>query len=663
MNKQESKRMINFEQIIAGSLLKFKKLDNVDIHLIIEDLTKINTFDIYSSYNGFDQLGEYIYMYRNGCITLRDNITLSDWIEANNCTIKEKFKKFIDVDLEKFFADFDIEQFKIRKEQFLKEQKELVLKESNVLLISDIQEDYDELVKYGFQNVDYFKSIIRADRYFQQNESELDKYHIIITGHQSVTQCCFEGRVELENQIRRIEDKKEAIVMPLQVYDFLDHVVYVSFLKDYKSWRAWHEKEKSYSKLFDKLIECASINQVIAKVPNKKFVPIKDYVNPNRLKLPTKKSDLKILYLDLISVRPYAEEIASKLGLNITFKEDNNFSLGRYVKNHLGDYDIIIVSDSYSNAILGMGNESTEQCKDTGRDLTLLVTYNDDINYISSLDENGKNHSQEIGWEMNLRYIFGGNIAKNSKIQSKKYRVLGQNLESGEKENYQGLDFQSIIEESVHLFQNMLLENNYSALSDFDFKTGDEYDVEYEKAITKLEEVNRKLEEVKKQALKEIYDFDSLRYSLISYLEYRKQGLVPGRIEGIDIIDKNREIVVYNIYNGRALCAMTIPKKKISDNLRVFEVQTMTKKGYLGEPKSIGLYTYQFDKFNSVPNKPDEKEAKAIQSIYKKVNFVIKPLNEEACCKRLERNIYGRPRTLNRRKRRRKNHSNKKIGN
>ena len=103
-----------------------------------------------------------------------------------------------------------------------------------------------------------------------------------------------------------------------------------------------------------------------------------EYVNKKRLLLPYKKENIKILYLDSVMVNKYAEDIAKTLGLSIPFgidfKEDNNNALG-LSKDKLGEYDIIIASDSYSSNLLNMNIESNEQCKNTGRDLTLLLTY------------------------------------------------------------------------------------------------------------------------------------------------------------------------------------------------------------------------------------------------------------------------------------------------
>ena len=143
--------------------------------------------------------------------------------------------------------------------------------------------------------------------------------------------------------------------------------------------RSWNATEFAYQGIFDRIVENMLMNHTLKKsgLKREKFIPIQDYINPNRLPLPTKKSDLKILYLDPVRVNKYAERIANELGLSVDFKEDNNCSLGRYVKSNLGKYDIIIVTRVYSDNLLSMNHESTEQCKDTGKELTLLIAQND----------------------------------------------------------------------------------------------------------------------------------------------------------------------------------------------------------------------------------------------------------------------------------------------
>ncbi len=365
-----------------------------------------------------------------------------------------------------YINSLDIEKFKTKKEKTLKDNKEKVLNEANILLILDIQDDYDELIKYGFKNVDYFKSIIRADSYFAKHPKELEKYHIILEGNQNVQQS--EGNVELERIINKMKYEKRILETYLHRYDYPDHMELSTYLQDNMNYRDWHEEELTYHDIFDRIVENMLINHTLEKVDlkNIEFVPIQDEINPNRLPLPTIKSNLKILYLDNYlgnarNVNGITTRIAEELQLNITFKKDDNSSLGKYVKAHLGDYDIIITSYSYSGNLLNMNVESTEQCKDTGRELTLLASYR-------SVFENN----------IRLIYRFGGNLAPNSEKYLESFSVLTQPIETKAECEYQKKydqihysNTKAIIEAIVNFYNQALIKIGKPAISDIDFKT------------------------------------------------------------------------------------------------------------------------------------------------------------------------------------------------
>lgn len=289
-------KKINYEPIIAGALLKFESLDNVDFSLLIIGLEDKLNIEVRGSWSDSpNNLGKYIETLDNGTIKLRDGISLDDFIEEENCTLREKLLEVAGNKVANYFNHLDIEKYKIEKEKTLKDNKEKVLNEANVLLISDIQDDYDELVKYGFKNVDYFKSIIRADSYFAEHPEKLEKYHIILKGNQNVQHCCFEGDVELDRTINRLRDKKHILKSSLHRYDFSDHIELVTHLSDRINRRSWNATEFAYQGIFDRIVENMLMNHTLKKVDLKgeKFIPIQDYINPNRLPLPTKKNRTK----------------------------------------------------------------------------------------------------------------------------------------------------------------------------------------------------------------------------------------------------------------------------------------------------------------------------------------------------------------------------------
>ena len=624
---EDNKTIIKFEQIIAGALPLFEKLDNVDISLLLEDFSLISGVSVERIGFLFDLHGYINENHKDGSISLSDYTPLDYFIKEENRTVREKYLEVAGPLVTEYFDKFDIELYKERKEQLIEKQKASLLKEGNILLISDNEEDYHELVSYGFQNIDYFKSIIRADKYFSKHPKQLEKYHIIIKGHQIAPRYSMDSDIKLEPTLYELKNQGKVIFTSLDRYDYPTR--YVGYFRDFQSIRGWEIQEDSYAKALDRIIENALINHIleIVNLKGKTFHPIIDYINPNRLPLPRKKSELKILYLDSKNISMYKDVIASRLGLNITFKEDNNYGLERHALRNLGEYDIIIATSLYSERLLYMNTESTEQCKDTGRELTLFVTYKTDS--ISQFDEDMEIDNQGFGDKIELQYSFGGTYASSQQAFSKEFRVLRGTLESlnpGYWEKHtksKETDTQSIIEAAVHIYNDQLLKCQQPSLSDLDLKSPEEYDVAYE-------EVNQTEQGRKRQALEPIKTFNNLMMETTRYLRYQEQGLVPDNTDGINITETTDEITIQNIFQGRILCSITFAKRYRQENLRVFKIQTMTKKGNLGAPEMVGLYTRKYENVEGIPQRANEAQMNAIVATKKKIDITIPQLSQSA---------------------------------
>ena len=621
--------MIDFERVVAGALLKFGELDNLDISLILEDMRASNFKNILHVFHyQYEYLYRYIKSFKDGRIVLNKETSLDDFIEEKNCTVRERLEEVAGEVINNYFSKIDVEKFKKKKEELLLNQKENLLNEANVLLISDIEEDYDELKKYGFKNIDRFKSIVRADNYFEKYPKELEKYHIILTGNQEVEKGLFiSNHFALKNKLYDLRNKSHVIFTPFHKYHDSDKEEFVVYLSDFENFRNWDTRESTYTEVFDKIVESAIINRTLEKVNLKdnKYQPIQDFVNPNRLPLPRKKTDLKILYLDAINVFESADEIANELGLNVTFKEDNNSGLERHVISNLSDYDIIIASSTYSRSILEMNNECAEQSKDTGRELTLLVAYKNNSIY-SFGDYKG------IGDKVDLGYVYGGMNYKDQEEQSITFRVLrypdgglGVDQVTDYKQS-ERREMQSILEQSVYLYNEILLKTGNPGLVDLDFKTAKQYEEEY----AKVEEEYAKIEKEKKladnKAIEEIQNFDSLRYYALNYLKYKNDGLMNVNLDGVKIAQNSENTRVEIGYQGRVMCAITFANRYNEEKIRVFSIQTLNNKGNLSSPETVGLYTKKYENLNTTPKRPDERQMKAILSIKKKLGVLEEPL-------------------------------------
>lgn len=630
MSKEErdKQEVITYDSIVAGALLKMEEIDNIDFSLLVENFEKETKQKVTKLWDDlYLDLGNYIKKLQNGIIKLKDGVTLDDYIETEHRTLREKLQEVAGNEINKYFENFNLDAYQQEKKKILLDNKKKVLSSANVLLISDIPEEYEEIIKYGFKNVDYFKSIIRADKYFAEHREELEKYHIILKGNQMVQKYCFYGDMELNKAIRNLRDISHILEVDLHRSNYSDHLEIMTCLYDDNNHRSWHPVTQNYTDIFDKIVENALINHTLEKIKRKDFVPVKDNATSDKLPIPATKSDLKILYLDTLTVSRYAAEISRELGLNITFKEDNNYSFDKYIKRHLGDYDIIIASNLYSGNLLAMSTESTEQCKDTGRNITLLTTYK----VIPAIDS-------KLGSHIFLQYVYGGSLTPSTKYNNKEFNVLRQSIPVEETEEYWKESCQSeysnmkaIIEASVSIYNQTLIEENKPAISNLDFKSGEALNEEYRKAYEqKLAQQEAELAPIK--------SFDSIREIITSYLKYKKQGIVIDKPAGLKITEGKDGIKVDNIYQGKIFCSVAFPKEYRQEELRVFSMQTLSKKGTLSSPQTVGLYTSKYENLDSTPTRPNEKQFNALISIEKKVNVALKPLNEEAQNKNLKLN-------------------------
>lgn len=241
--------------------------------------------------------------------------------------------------------------------------------------------------------------------------------------------------------------------------------------------------------------------------------------------------------------------------------------------------------------------------------------------------------NQGFGDKIELQYSFGGNYASSQDVFTKEFRVLrgsSQTFNQGYVEKIiksKETDTQSIIEAAVHLYNNKLLQCQKEPLCDLDLKSSEEYDREYDA-------VDKKEQERKKQALEPIKTFNNLIGEITCYLRYREQRLVPESIDRLNITETTDEINVQNIFQGRILCSITFSKRYRHENLRVLRIQTINKKGNLGAPEMVGLYTRKYENIEGIPKRANETQMNAIVATKKKIELLITPLNVNASLKK-----------------------------
>ena len=612
---------ITFEQIIAGLLTKFDFLDSVDFNLLLQDFRIKSRANLTGLWYHFPNIGQYVQVHEDAIITLRDGVFLDDFIEKEGLTVLEKFLNVAGNCVSRYLKFFNENDFRKSKNYLLLKNKEDVLKKANVLFFSDRKEEYKMMQEYGFKNIDSFKSIILADSYFKKNKKQLEKYQIIIFGSQSIRTIYSYGKIELDNTIHNLCQDGKVLSVSILVDDLFENTFYSTHLFDSEHSRNWEEKSDSYFKLFDKIVENAFINHVMEKKGKiyRQYLDYMAYEQAKRISLPVKKSDLKILYLDSSYIGDDRNLLAKELGLNITFQEDNNFSLAKYVGKHLGDYDIILASHIYSSNLLLMGKESVEQCRNTGRNLTLLVTYQEEELIYQT--EDFEYEYGVLGNKITLNYIYGRE--KDSEVYQKEFRVASDKKSLNVKNQYLQnayVNMKSMIETSVYLYNKALPKNK---ITDLRFKTAEEYDREYQL----LEEADKNR---RNKISNLIQAFDEMTSVLFSYLTYKKCGLIKEPLIGLTVCEDDVSIRIENNCDGDVLCAITLLKQYLGgDNIRIFDVEVLTKKKILQAPDRVGIYIKKYENMEGVPKLLNEKQMQVVYSIQKKVDHIMKPLVEK----------------------------------
>ena len=571
---------VSYESFLAGALLVLPSVDSYDKKALCKELA-LTLCD----YNDTRKLDEYIDKADNGTITLKEGLTLDS--NLGECySVRTKLREIAGDKVLRQFQKFSLGRYLYDKECVLSAKKEIVDK-AGILLIAENEEIYNELRQYGFKNIDYFKSMIRADKYFKEHPDELSKYHIILTGKQSIGKCVTDRDVDLDETLRELRKNSNTIIEHISEIYYGDRTEYSICVSRTTGVYSYSSK---VSDLLDDIVDIMYSSGTLRKCGyQNEFRPIEDVV-ADKLPLPTKKSDLKILFLDKLS-ETYLEKIkplVNKMGLNVTFVENSNRTLGKIVKYMLGEYDIIIANTPLSSELIYMGVESAEQCKDTGRQLTLLVTADGVEHYDSKMSS------------INLKRVYAGNLAPQTPsepVETGEFHILLDNLK-GELKKFAVIS--AILSAVVNNYNKCLP----TPLTDLDLKSSEDYAKEY-KLICEREKAN---EERDKSA---ISAFDNMVEIISNYLECRRSGLIERNPNGKEIIEKANGLRLIKLGNGIKLenyrqghmnFALTFPLLQKNSKCRVFSMKVKDS-DYVSASLYVGD---QGD--SSLPPKVNEKQ-------------------------------------------------------
>lgn len=631
MQIKNDKEIIHYEQIVSGALTKLEQVDDFDLYLIINDLKKNGELNFFTPATiHLDKIKHYVDIFRldDTKVKLKDGISLKSK-RPDGISVRDYFIQIAGQEMANYFSNFDINSHKKRKEEVLRESRIKILNDSNVLFISNDDEEIEAFKKYGYKNVNYFKSIIRADNYFRKNPKELYNYDLVIIGSQDID---YKSGSDI-GLLRTLNEQRNKKIIELEEFTNWKHYnsdEYSLYLTNFLRGFINSVRFQLVTEVYDKITDQMLLNNLIKPISKKKYVPIDDYVKSKKLPFPINKKDLKILFCEAYGDSEVAFNIARSLEIKIDHFRDHNFRKQEICKL-LGEYDIIIVSENFSGSLVRATKETTEQCKDTGRRLALLVSYDTEI--MSYLDNRAKSVS--------IKYYFGGELSSKLESGEKAFYVCAS---TAQEELLQDSNFKrsmcsrAILEESVNIYNNVLKQISGQTIRDLDFKTAEEYQTEYDDEVVKERKRLKEEQERLENELAPIKLYYAARRELIDYLSYEKSGVVDhsNEVSGINILEENPggaygNITVENMYGDKALCALTFDKHLstmvFKGDIAILNVQIANSKGNMGKKESVGIYTSNYEGSERVPKYPSSDQLRSIQATCKKIINILGPLN------------------------------------
>lgn len=624
-----NKRTIHLFQVITAAMLKFDILNHYQFDQFCRQIEKDLNVKIDETWDS-NRLTHYIYNYidfdnqHNDVIELHKGYTLDFEIDRYHSTIENLFTSLAGDELVEYINNMDKDEFMKSCEEKFTKNKSDVLENANVLLISEVKEDFEAMKKYGFKNVDYFRSVIRADKYWQEHPDFLKQYNLVVLGNRTIN-----GDITstyLENKINNLQSSRELLEATVLDHHIYDYPKYSLFLINNNSIHTRYVSgETTYDGVFDRIIENTVMNDMMKTTGVREWVPYQDTINPEKLPFPKTKKDLKVLCLNDAYNEELSKLLIDELGVDLTLEDDNNFALDRNCRTKLGDYDIIIASSSFSHKLVRLAAESSEQCKDTGRQLTLLAVYKENEDRHHDMDGNA--HS--FGDKIILQYVFGGELSTDDTIHKFEYYNSIPGYDEISKitdNNYIGrkhYDIKSIISVIANIYNETLKKNTNDSITDMDLKKYSDYDEEYKAA---LQEFNDSL--AKEYA--PIKKIDQINTEILNYLYYVENNQTDKIPHNIRLEEDDDTTTIIISAQNRDIASIRIKKYYNHKNLRTFELRSLNNKNQLSAPIELGYYTAKYNGAPKIPQKPNESQEKIIDYIAKRVTAELSPINQEA---------------------------------
>ena len=644
MSNENIEKKVSYEQLVCGAFLRFGVLDTLDLSILARKLHEKYNIQFEGSCTDTKHgMGRIIRFNDDGTFKFLENVNLNTVDKKTGKPVREVLREVAGPEISKFFGTFDIETYEEEKKKMKVESHDKFLEEANVLLVSEREEDYEALVRAGFKHINYFKSWVLADKFFKVHHQDEQKYHIFIEGEKTIR-----AETDIEKHISSFCNWSNRIQVRLYAIDEPDYFKLSTSIYDRFHHCSYSVKSDNYETIIDAILDNAMVNKT--SLANREDVIINDFdkEHKNRQSYPNIAYGLKVLYLQSYGSDYLTDEVAKAVGLDydkIDYHPDHNFTLERHVDEHLGEYDIIVVSHSFSKHILDYVEECNRQCEYTGKNMVLLCTYDTD-----GIKASNDTERQFVfnGSKIKLRYKVAGPDAKGLEFEDDNFIVLNgeftphntliQKATCGEdKMSNTYAILCAVIDKYNKALSNARgygLNESYDKIR---IPTTSEFTAKYNAKI----EAKRKYQDYDETP---VHEFDDMMYQVGLYLLNKENGLIDEEPDGIRIDTWGDTIKIWNTHKGKEISSIMVRGEDSSkyENARLFYLQINKDDGRAGNILPVGFYTKAH--FEEYPNNPffrrvpDEKEMEAIKFIEEKVIAKLSLVNLKGLVNQFGRN-------------------------
>lgn len=454
-------------------------------------------------------------------------------------------------------------------------KEEYILRFTKMILVSNEKEDYDKIKAFGFRKITWFKSPDSAYLFFKDKKEQLKEYSVYFEHAKRGS-----TSVELRNLLWENKENILRVELYLNRYSINkfqeEFAIKAEKIHGVEIIREYYPEELSKEYILNgRAYSFTNYSQILKQVLV--FLKEKD--------LCISRKDIQILYIDyFLEINKFLLEMKLKnKGWNVTFLD-----WGEKIVNP-EQYDLVLAKSGFSS-------DSIESM----RHLFFKATY-------KVLQDADGNENYPLSYMIGKVIHVKGAVLKE--VKQEKYRLIE-------------LEKEAEIESLLHTSTSLMLEMGRCSSKER-IKSAIDFDREYlekGKEILKLQRTKNELcanFEMLIKLLKTYYEREAFKY-----VEFNENSLHIERLS-----DKEGFYIEYyhenNIYG--TLCLPL--HSKIS--VKIFEIQTLTKRGRLTPKKRVGIYSEKVVEEENMPPRMNEKEFALFHSVWLKAFRILPNAIEE----------------------------------